>query len=106
MKKMIIGNQAIAYGSLAAGVDVAVGYPGTPSSEVLTELLEYARQHEQAPYVEWSINEKVAFEIAAGVAWTGQRALVTMKMSGANVAADSILSVAYSGTRGGMLHGT
>ena len=103
MKKMIIGNQAIAYGALAAGVHVVAGYPGTPSSEVLTELLKYAQNNREAPYVEWSVNEKVAFEIAAGAAWTGKRALAAMKMSGVNVAADSILSVAYSGTRGGLV---
>jgi indolepyruvate ferredoxin oxidoreductase, alpha subunit len=103
MKKMIIGNQAIAYGALAAGVDVVAGYPGTPSSEVIAELFAYAKSNKSSPYVEWSTNEKVAFEIAAGAAWAGKRALATMKMSGANVAADSILSVAYSGTRGGLV---
>ncbi len=66
MKKMIIGNQVIAYGALAAGVHVVAGYPGTPSSEVVTELLKYAQNNSEAPYVEWSVNEKVAFEIAAG----------------------------------------
>jgi indolepyruvate ferredoxin oxidoreductase alpha subunit len=107
MKRSIIGNQAVAYGALAAGIDVAAGYPGTPSSEALTELLHYsrsaARGGEPAPYVEWSVNEKVAFELATAAAWAGKRALATMKMSGANVAADSILSVAYSGTRGGLV---
>ncbi len=103
MKRSIIGNQAVAYGALAAGVDVASGYPGTPSSEALTELLHFSQNNNPAPYVEWSVNEKVAFEIATGAAWAGKRALVTMKMSGANVAADSILSVAYSGTKGGLL---
>jgi indolepyruvate ferredoxin oxidoreductase alpha subunit len=107
MKRSIIGNQAVAYGALAAGIDVAAGYPGTPSSEALTELLQFRRSAAQgggpAPYVAWSVNEKVAFELATGAAWAGKRALATMKMSGANVAADSILSVAYSGTRGGLV---
>jgi len=107
MKRSIIGNQAVAYGALAAGIDVAAGYPGTPSSEALTELLHFSRTAdrggEPSPYVEWSVNEKVAFELATGAAWAGKRALATMKMSGANVAADSILSVAYSGTRGGLV---
>ncbi len=107
MKRSIIGNQAVAYGALAAGIDVAAGYPGTPSSEALTELLHFSatasQRDEPAPYVEWSVNEKVAFELATGAAWAGKRALATMKMSGANVAADSILSVAYSGTRGGLV---
>jgi indolepyruvate ferredoxin oxidoreductase alpha subunit len=103
MKRSIIGNQAVAYGALEAGVDVAAGYPGTPSSEALTELLHFSQNNDPAPYVEWSVNEKVAFEIATGAAWTGKRAMATMKMSGANVAADSILSVAYSGTKGGLV---
>jgi indolepyruvate ferredoxin oxidoreductase alpha subunit len=107
MKRSIIGNQAVAYGALAAGIDVAAGYPGTPSSEALNELLHFsrsaARGNDPSPYVEWSVNEKVAFELATGAAWAGKRALATMKMSGANVAADSILSVAYSGTKGGLV---
>lgn len=103
MKKMIIGNRAVAYGALAAGVEVAAGYPGTPSSEVLTELLLFAEKNDPAPYVEWSTNEKVAFEVAAGAAWAGKRSLATMKMSGINVSADSVLSTAYSGTRGGLV---
>ncbi len=103
MKRLIIGNQAIAWGALEAGIEVAAGYPGTPSSEALTELLRFAGGNHPAPYVEWSVNEKVAFEVATGAAWAGKRALATMKMSGANVASDTILSVAYSGTRGGLV---
>ncbi len=103
MKKMIIGNQAVAYGALSAGIDIATGYPGTPSSEALTELFNFSQKNDPSPYVEWSVNEKVAFEVATGAAWTGKRAITTMKMSGCNVASDSILSVAYSGTRGGLV---
>ncbi|MBN1836516.1 MAG: hypothetical protein JW820_11745 [Spirochaetales bacterium] len=103
MTRLLIGNQAVAWGALRAGISVAAGYPGTPSSEALTELLRYAAEHPESPYVEWSVNEKVAFEVATGAAWTGKRALATMKMSGANVAADSILSVAYSGSPGGLV---
>ena len=103
MKKMVIGNQAIAYGALAAGIDVASGYPGTPSSEVLAEILAFSAKNEKAPYVEWSTNEKVGVEVAAAAAWAGKRALATMKMSGINVASDSVLSLAYSGTRGGLV---
>jgi indolepyruvate ferredoxin oxidoreductase alpha subunit len=103
LKRMILGNQAIAYGALAAGVDVVTGYPGTPSSEVIPEIIRYAAQNNPAPYAEWSVNEKVAVEIAAAAAWSGKRAMATMKMSGCNVAADSILSIAYSGTRGGLV---
>lgn len=103
MKKTLSGNAAIAYGALEAGVAVAAGYPGTPSSEALTELLRFAGTNDPAPYVEWSTNEKVALEVAVGAAWAGQRALATMKMSGANVALDTLISAAYSGTTGGLV---
>ena len=103
MARLISGNQAVAYAALEAGIGLAAGYPGTPSTGALTELLAFAGSHAAAPRVSWSINEKVAFEIGCAAAWAGLRALVTMKMSGANVAADSILSAAYSGTRGGLV---
>ena len=103
MKKMVSGNQALAYGALAEGVDLVTGYPGTPSTEALTEILAFARDNQTAPQVEWSINEKVAFDVATGAAWSGKRALVTMKMSGLNVALDSVMSVAYSGTTGALV---
>ncbi len=103
MKRMVSGNQALAYGALAAGVDVAAGYPGTPSTEVLTEIMRFARESGTGPWVEWSVNEKVAFDIATGAAWSGKRALATMKMSGLNVSLDSVVSVAYSGTTGGFV---
>lgn len=100
MKKLITGNEAVAYGALTAGVKVAAGYPGTPSTGALTCLLDMDLKE---PHVEWSTNEKVAFEVATGVSWAGHRALCTMKMSGVNVAADSLLAVAYSGCEGGLV---
>src|SRR6056297_136493 len=103
MRKEMSGNSAVAWGALNAGVAVAAGYPGTPASEALAELIHYAGEHEPSPYVEWSTNEKVAMEIATGAAWAGRRALVGMKMSGANVALDTLISVAYSGTKGGLV---
>ncbi len=107
MKREVSGNEAVAYGALSAGVSLASGYPGTPSSEALAELLSFSEKMKRSggiyPYVEWSVNEKVALEIAAGAAWAGKRALATMKMSGANVALDSLISIAYSGTRGGLV---
>jgi len=99
-KRIVTGNQAVALGALRAGVRVATGYPGTPSTGCLTHLLSLELP---GRYVEWSTNEKVAFEIAAGAAWAGQRALVTMKMSGVNVALDALVSIAYSGTNGGLV---
>ncbi len=101
MRKLLTGNEAVAQGALEAGVDVVAGYPGTPSTEVILNLL--AKREELGIHIEWSVNEKVAFEIAAGAAWVGKRALVTMKMSGLNVAADSLASIAYSGCNGGLV---
>jgi indolepyruvate ferredoxin oxidoreductase alpha subunit len=98
--KIVSGNEALAYGALQAGVKVVTGYPGTPSTGALTSLLAMGLADR---HVEWSVNEKVAFEIAAGAAWAGQRALCTMKMSGLNVAYDSVISIAYSGVNGGLV---
>ncbi len=100
MKRLLTGNEALALGALQAGVKVVAGYPGTPSTGAIESLL--ARQP-RGVHVEWSTNEKVAFEIAAGASWAGQRALCTMKMSGLNVAYDSVISVAYSGCIGGLV---
>jgi indolepyruvate ferredoxin oxidoreductase alpha subunit len=99
-KRILTGNEAVALGALRAGVAVVTGYPGTPSTEALASLL--ARDL-PGRHVEWSTNEKVAFEIAAGAAWAGRRALVTMKMSGLNVAYDAVVSIAYSGTNAGLV---
>ncbi len=101
MRKLLTGNEAIAQGALEAGVEVVAGYPGTPSTEVILNLMP--KRKELGIHIEWSVNEKVAFEVAAGAAWVGKRALVTMKMSGLNVAADSIASIAYSGCNGGLV---
>jgi indolepyruvate ferredoxin oxidoreductase alpha subunit len=100
MKRILTGNDAVALGALRAGVRVVTGYPGTPSTEALASLLA---QDLPGRHVEWSTNEKVAFEIAAGAAWAGRRALATMKMSGLNVAYDAVISIAYSGTNGGLV---
>lgn len=105
-RRLITGNEALAWGALRAGVKVATGYPGTPSTGALASLLD--RQLARDPacegrYFEWSVNEKVALEVATGAAWAGHRALCTMKMSGLNVAYDSLCSVAYSGTVGGLV---
>jgi len=97
---LLSGNQAIARAAVEAGVSLVTGYPGTPSTYVIEDLL---RTPDLGFRVEWSINEKVAFELATGVSWAGLRSLVTMKMSGLNVAADSFLSVQYSGATGGLV---
>ena len=100
LKKLITGNEAVALGAVKAGVKVVTGYPGTPSTGALESLLTMDLPD---THVEWSTNEKVALEIAAGVAWSGHRVLVTMKMSGVNVAYDSLISIAYSGCDGGLV---
>ena len=99
--KLLTGNEALALGALRAGVKVVTGYPGTPSSGAIGSLLRM--DLDDGRHVEWSTNEKVAFEIAAGASWAGQRALCTMKMSGLNVASDSVVSIAYSGCNGGLV---
>ncbi len=97
---LLSGNQAIARAAIEAGVTLVTGYPGTPSTYVIETLMKLP---DIGFRVEWAINEKVAFELATGVSWSGLRSLVTMKMSGLNVAADSFLSVQYSGVRGGLV---
>ncbi|MBR1930317.1 MAG: indolepyruvate ferredoxin oxidoreductase subunit alpha [Lachnospiraceae bacterium] len=99
-KAFLMGNEALALGALAAGVNVVSGYPGTPSTEVLETI---ARQNPGNVYIEWSINEKAAMEVAAGAAYTGARALVTMKQVGLNVASDPLMSLEYIGVKGGMV---
>jgi indolepyruvate ferredoxin oxidoreductase alpha subunit len=100
-KIALLGNEAIARGVLEAGIGVATAYPGTPSSEVPMVLSSVAKK--LGFYFEYSTNEKVAFETAAGAAWSGVRALVSMKHFGLNVASDSIIPVAYTGVRAGLV---
>ncbi|HIH96533.1 MAG TPA: indolepyruvate ferredoxin oxidoreductase subunit alpha [Thermoplasmata archaeon] len=102
-KRIMSGNEAIAEGALEAGVEVVAGYPGTPSTEVLEVLAERSKSLSDGLHVEWSVNEKVALEIASGASWCGKRAMATMKMSGLNVASDSLASIAYSGCKGGLV---
>jgi indolepyruvate ferredoxin oxidoreductase alpha subunit len=100
MKELLMGNEAIAIGALAAGTGVFCGYPGTPSSEVLETA---AKRRPEGVYVEWSVNEKTALEVAVGAAYTGSRVLVTMKQVGLNVASDPLMCVNYIGIKGGMV---
>lgn len=100
MQQLLMGNEAIALGAIAAGVNVVAGYPGTPS----TEILETVAKHNPGDiYVEWSVNEKAALEVGAGAAYAGARVLVTMKQVGLNVASDPLMSLAYVGVKGGMV---
>lgn len=102
MKKMLLmGNEAIARGAVEAGVQVATAYPGTPSSEVFGTLAKHAKEY--GFYAEWSVNEKAALEVAAGAAYAGARAIVSMKQVGLNVAADPLMTLAYIGVKGGLV---
>lgn len=96
---LMSGNEAVARGAWESGVVVGVGYPGTPSTEVLENLVGYDDVH-----CEWAPNEKVAAEVAGGVSFGGARALVTMKHVGLNVAADPLFTQAYTGVTGGLVY--
>lgn len=100
-KNLLMGNEAIALGAVEAGVQIATAYPGTPSSEIVGTLAEKA--HEYGFYAEWSVNEKVAMEVAGGASYAGARALVAMKQVGLNVAADPLMSLAYIGVQGALV---
>lgn len=100
MKEYVMGNGAIALGALKAGVNVVCGYPGTPSSEIIETIAKYPHE---GLHLEWSVNEKAALEVAAAAAYSGARALVTMKQVGLNVASDPLMSLAYVGVEGGMV---
>lgn len=99
---ILLGNEAIARGILEAGVIIGAGYPGTPSSEILSTLADI---YPYFPHlkIEWSINEKVAFEVAYGGSMSNARSVVCMKHVGVNVASDAFMTAAYAGARGGMV---
>ena len=100
-KQLLLGNEAIVRGALEAGVNVAAGYPGTPASEIIQAFSTVGK--ERNLYVEWSVNEKVSMEVAAAASFAGLRALCAMKQNGVCVAADFLLHLALTGTRGGMV---
>ena len=98
MKRLMIGNDAIARGAYEAGVTVATAYPGTPSTEIVSNLAHYP-----GVYGEWAPNEKVAMEVGAGASIGGARTLVAMKHVGVNVAADPLYTFVYTGVNGGLV---
>ena len=97
---LLSGNEAIARGAWEGGVDTAFGYPGTPSTEILENLVKY---DSPKVYCEWSPNEKVAMEAAVGASLGGARSIVTMKCVGLNVAADPLMTLAYIGCEAGLV---
>jgi indolepyruvate ferredoxin oxidoreductase alpha subunit len=102
-KAILLGNGAIAHGLVEGGVQVVTSYPGTPSSEILPEVVRLKKEHNLNIHAEWSVNEKVAFDVALGASYAGKRAAVVMKQVGLNVAADSLMSSAYTGVIGGFV---
>ena len=98
MKKLMLGNEAVARGAFEAGVTVVSSYPGTPS----TEITEFAAKYDEI-YAEWAPNEKTAVETAAGASVAGARAMACMKHVGLNVAADPLFTASYTGVCGGMV---
>ena len=100
-RTVLMGNEAIARGAVEAGIQFMAAYPGTPSSEVCETLLDAAPDSDY--YVEWSLNEKISIEAAAGAAITGARAMCAMKNAGLNVAMDTFMTLPYGGIKGGMV---
>ncbi|WP_010243497.1 indolepyruvate ferredoxin oxidoreductase subunit alpha [Acetivibrio cellulolyticus] len=98
MKKLMLGNEAVARGAFEAGVTVAAAYPGTPSTEITENIAKY-----DEIYSEWSPNEKVALEVAVGASIAGARSICSMKHVGLNVAADPLFTVSYTGVNGGLV---
>ncbi len=98
MKKLMIGNQAVAQGLYDGGLGVVSSYPGTPSTEITEFLAQYEGVHS-----EWAPNEKVAAEVAFGASLAGARSACAMKHVGLNVAADPLFTLSYTGVNGGMV---
>ncbi len=98
MIKLLSGNEAFALGAYHAGVRVACAYPGTPSTEILESIARFGDV-----YAEWSTNEKVAMEVALGAAYSGVRAMVSLKQVGLNVAADPFFAASTTGIAGGLV---
>lgn len=98
MKKLMLGNEAIARGVFEAGATVASAYPGTPSTEITETIAQY-----DEIYSEWAPNEKVSLEVAIGASFAGARAVCAMKHVGLNVAADPLFTASYTGVNGGLV---
>lgn len=101
MKKVLLGNEAIIQGALAAGVSFVSGYPGCPSAEIGDGFAKIAKDF--GVYAEWSTNEKTGLEAAIGASFSGLKSLVNMKSFGINVCSDSLLPLAYTGTKAPMV---
>ncbi len=102
-RHVLMGNEAIGRGIVECGCAVAASYPGTPASEILEAVVAFSRETGHRMHTEWSVNEKVAYEVALAASYTGQRAAVSMKQVGLNVASDPFMRSAYLGVKGGLL---
>jgi indolepyruvate ferredoxin oxidoreductase alpha subunit len=100
MEMLLSGNEAFARGVFEHGGEFASAYPGTPSTEILETI---ARHFKADIYCEWSINEKVALEVAVGASWGGARSIAAMKHVGVNVAADPLMTLSYTGVGAGLI---
>ncbi len=100
---LALGNEALAQALVRNGCRIAVSYPGTPASEILSAVAKTGKELGAGMYAEWAVNEKVAFEIAYTGSLTGLRTAVSMKQVGLSVASDPLMSAAYTGVEGGFL---
>ena len=103
MKKLLLGDEAIAQGALDAGLSGVYAYPGTPSTEITEYIQDSKLAKERGVHSRWSTNEKTAMEAALGMSYMGKRALVCMKHVGLNVCADPFVNSAMTGTNGGLI---
>ena len=103
MKKLLLGNEALAQGAIDAGISGVYAYPGTPSTEI-TEYIQHSKiAKELNIHAKWSVNEKTAMEAALGMSYAGKRVMTVMKHVGLNVAADIFMNMAISGINGGLV---
>lgn len=103
MKKLVLGNEALAQGAIDAGISGVYAYPGTPSTEITTYIQNSKIAKELGIHSNWSVNEKTAMEAALGMSYCGKRSLAVMKHVGLNVAADVFMNMAVSGINGGLV---
>ncbi|UCG97666.1 MAG: hypothetical protein JSW31_00500 [Burkholderiales bacterium] len=102
-ERILLGDEAVAFGAIDAGISAAYAYPGTPSTEIFETIRRHAASADPPVRGLWSTNEKVALEEGVGVSYAGRRALVSMKHVGLNVAADPFMNVAVAGAHGGLV---
>ncbi len=103
-QRMLMGNEALGRGLFESGCSLVASYPGTPASEILSSVVTFSREApDVALHIEWSINEKVAYDVALAHSYTGKRAAVAMKQVGLNVASDAFTRSAYLGVKGGFV---